>query len=137
LRNGAALQEQFEAARAYAPEVARLDRTSHRYTAGQAATLAWLLGLAGDPLPINATCWPITAGANEEMFRPTERKLPEVRRLEQQTRGFVTADGNDRVLSDGPGDAMLMSRPYALGVMHTCQWALGATECAPFRPRPA
>jgi hypothetical protein len=48
LRSTREIRAQLEAARAYT--VTELALTSHRYTAGQAATLAWMLGLAADPV---------------------------------------------------------------------------------------
>jgi hypothetical protein len=136
LRPPGEIQRQLDAAHAYAPVVAGLEPTSHRYTAGQAATLAWLVGLAGDPLPTNPGVWPTVSLDIEGTIATAAPTAADVRRLKRQTRGFL---GNTRVLPenvDDPDPAEVLSHSYVAGVAHVCDWALRYTPTPPFRIAP-
>jgi hypothetical protein len=132
LRGPAEIQQQFDAARAYAPAVAELAETSHRYTAGQAATLAWLVGLAGDPLPTNPQAWPAVSLDSEGAAARGAPGAAEVRRLRGQTRSLL---GGTRAAPGprGPEPTEVLNPAYVMGVAHVCEWALGHTAVAPFR----
>jgi hypothetical protein len=130
LRPPREIQRQLDAARAYAPVVVGLEPTSHRYTAGQAATLAWLVGVAGDPLPTNPGVWPTVSRDMEQASGTAAPTAADVRRLKRQTNGFL---GSGRVVpgnGEGPG---VLNHPYLMGVAHVCDWVLRDTPTPPFR----
>jgi hypothetical protein len=114
LRPRREIEAQWAAALAYADTVADLGQASHQYTAGQAATLAWLLGRAAEPLT----------------FRPAEgRPTPDqVLALEQYARRLATGV---------PGEEMSSSRPYAVGVEYVCRWVRRADIAHPIPTRNA
>lgn len=113
LRPRREIEAQWNAALAYSETVADLEQASHQYTAGQAATLAWLLGRAAEPLTFRAS-----------KGRPTPAQVAE---LQQYARRLATGV---------PGQELASSRQYAVGVEYVCRWVRGDDVAHPI-PAPA
>lgn len=126
LRAPEEIRAQHEAARAFAGEVTRMMPTSHQYTAGQAAALAWLLEQGPTPLTYDALAAeppaiePPAAGPAAEGPSPDE-----VRRLAERARRLM--DGTER--------DELFPPAYVMGVDYVCEWVRGRTDVLPI-PRP-
>jgi hypothetical protein len=112
LRPRRQIEDQWSAALAYAGTVADLGQASHQYTAGQAATLAWLLGRAAEPLTFRAADG-----------RPGPAQVAELERYAR------------RLATGVPGEEVSSSRPYAVGVEYVCRWARRVDVALPI-PKP-
>jgi hypothetical protein len=112
LRSPEEIRAQYEAARAFAGEVTRMLPTSHQYTAGQAAALAWLLD-QGPP--------PLTFAPASALGEPVgEDPSPEA---------IARLSARARELMDGRNE--LFPPAYAMGVDYVCEWVQGRTEMLP------
>lgn len=108
LRSAQEVQQQYEAAQAFAPAVFDLSPVPHQYSAGQAAALAWLNRSGPAPL---------TFGVTGEVGGAYS-----VQRLEEWASELLERDGG------------LFPRPYVIGVNHVCRWVQRTTDVVPFPP---
>lgn len=121
LRAPEEIRAQYEAARAFAGEVTRMMPTSHQYTAGQAAALAWLLEQGPAPLT-----YEMLAADPPAADPAAEQSSPEaVQRLSERARQLM--DGTER--------NELFPAAYVMGVAYVCEWVRGRTDVLPI-PRP-
>lgn len=101
------IEDQYHASRSFAPVVVELPPIAHQYSAGQAATLAWMTGRGPASL---------TFGETAEMAGPYS-----VQRLEQWAQELLARR-----------DDAIFPRPYVIGVEYVCRWVQRSTELEPF-----
>ncbi|MGQ0846787.1 MAG: hypothetical protein ACT4QF_21930 [Sporichthyaceae bacterium] len=135
LRPAVDIERQYTAALGFSTAVASLEPAAPRYTAGLAATLGWLRGRTGHPLPGTSTSrWQALAHGRVERTGSLQApQLREVRDLERRARGLVEPDLPAVGAADEADPA---TAHYAAGILHACRWALQHTDDVPFAETP-
>jgi hypothetical protein len=127
LRAPKEIRAQHEAAQAFATEVVAMAPTSHQYTAGQAAALAWLTADGPSPLMYDPALTYDPA--------PSAPTAAAVRDLAARAAAMLSdrAVAADRVPA---GHATPFPPAYVMGVEYVCHWVQRGTEIAPIPADP-